>query len=457
MSSTPLDVLVVSDNRSVLRETSRFLTMFGYRVQPVAGMQRARAALEARLPSILVLDAAGREQSLPELCRQLAPATASPRVCTLALAGRLTSRLAAEAMAAGVDDFLQMPLVHGELLARLRAAGRAVEQERRIARQDGVDPLTGWPNRETFQETLCNRAGDDETLACVVADLDLLERINHGFGVSAGDAVIRAAADALGALCPPRAMRAGLGGGRFGVLLLDATLEAAETWAEQARAELGKLDFVRAGATIKTTASFGVAAGQADELLGRAEEALRDAKRSGGDCVVRHGQFDEEARRWAETASSGRVFAQTAACHVMSPLPCVLQADETAARAAEVLGRTRLDAVVVVQRDGRLAGIVSRQSDLADSGRRLSKVADAGVATFDESTPLAALLQAFTEQSHLHAVVTRRGRPTGLVTLDQLARFNEPVTTDRFAPEQPYSNTSEYLVVLDRATTANTW
>jgi predicted transcriptional regulator len=141
----------------------------------------------------------------------------------------------------------------------------------------------------------------------------------------------------------------------------------------------------------------------------------------------------------------------------MSPLPVVLQGDETAARAAALFESTRLDALVVVNSDGRLAGVVTTESNLADPSSRLSVVMDTDVTTFNEGTPLAALLEFFTRESRPRAVITYRGHPTGLVTREQLATFNESVTMDRFAPGKPCSNTSDYLVVVDRVLTGNTW
>ena len=158
MNSPPLRVLVVSEDRMLLRQTSRSLDMFGYRVQQVAEMERARVALEGELPHVMILDAATHEEAMRWL-RQLTPTTnSSPYVYTMLLLGRTTPRGLVDAVAAGADDFLQKPMVYGELQVRLRAAARAVEQERRFRQQEGVDLLTGVPNREAFTQSLQYRS-----------------------------------------------------------------------------------------------------------------------------------------------------------------------------------------------------------------------------------------------------------------------------------------------------------
>ncbi len=456
MSSPPLRVLVVSDNRGLLRHTSRFLNMFGYRVQQVAAVERARAALDGEPPHVLILDAAVGERAMQRLCQQASVAAPYGYVYTLLLVDGGTSRSLVDAMAAGADDFLQTPIDGGELLARLRAAARAVELECRVHQQKGIEPLTGLPNREAFSQSIRHWSQDHESLACVVADLDLLGHINRKHGFTAGDEVIRSVAATLEAACGDGTL-ASFGGGRFGVLQSNSSPEAAEAWAEQVRRAMAELEFPHGEEILQVTVSFGVAAGPAEQLVRGAEETLQVAKHSGRDCVVCHGQFDEETHAWNELAKAGKLFEQTLAHHVMSPLPLVLTTDETAARAVTLLQNTHLDALVVTHPDGPLAGVVTSENDLGDPGTPLCQVMDTEVATFAEGTPLAALLEFFTSESRPRAVITNRGRPTGMVTREQLAVLSEAVSMDRFAPAKPCSNTSDYLVVVDRALAGNTW
>jgi len=458
MSSPTLRVLVVSENRKLLRQTSRFLNMFGYCVQQVAGTERARTALAGERPHVLILDASDGDEAIHWLGRQGVKAEdGSSHLYTLLLTGQANRRTLADAMAAGVDDFLHAPMVFGELLTRLRAAARTIERERRIGQQEGIDLLTGLPNREACCHELRSRTHAAANSACVVADLDLLAGVNRVHGRTTGDQLIRAAVEKHAALGGPEFRLAGLGGGRFAVLLADTSLAGAKAWAERGRCELAALEIGCGDEMIRFTASFGVATGPGDQLLTQAEAAMQAAKHSGRDCVVAHGQFDEEATAWAELAAPGKLFEQTAARHVMLPLTITLPTDASSTRAATLLEATRLDAIVVVDAEGRLAGLVSSESDLADPGRPLAEVMDAAPSVFEEDTPLATLLESFMQDAPSRAVITDRGKPTGIVSREQLATLSEAVTVDRFAPGKPCSSTSEYLVVLDRALAGNTW
>ena len=52
-----------------------------------------------------------------------------------------------QAIAAGADDFLVKPLLAGELLSRLQAGTRILEQQQQLQELSTHDPLTGLLNR----------------------------------------------------------------------------------------------------------------------------------------------------------------------------------------------------------------------------------------------------------------------------------------------------------------------
>src|SRR5208282_2511791 len=127
---------------------------------------------------------------------------------------------------------------------------------------------------------------------------------------------------------------------------------------------------------LKFTASFGVAGPAADgpiaagELLRRSAEALDLAKASGGDCVMRDGQFDDKDEAWSTFAAPGRLFEGAVARDVMTPLPGVLRTDGLASEAALLLRRGRLAALPAVDEDGKLLGIVTEDCIVGDLSAR---------------------------------------------------------------------------------------
>jgi len=209
------------------------------------------------------------------------------------------------------------------------------------------------------------------------------------------------------------------------------------------------------------TASLGVAGTMngitsADELIKRAEMAVRMAKSSGRNCVARCGQFDGETREWEDLARQGRLFENTVARDVMVPCPQFVLADQDASEAVELLEQSRLSELPVVDRHGRLLGLLSNEQLPEDFARvaKRTKVSDymvQNVSTVPENESFAALMEFFMSdtQSHNVVVVVRHDRPLGMVYRSGLAALSEPLNVDSFAPEEPYSLTSQYLVIPD--------
>lgn len=449
--SRPLKVLIVAEDRRFLRHVSKFLTTFGYEVQQAADRQQAVAAVEGETPDVVLLDAGPDPSAGPALCRAIVSREPSSPVFTFLLVQSPTPELLTEAVEAGVDDFLARPIVYGELLARLRAAARVLEFERRLRQQADVDPLTELPKRPP-------RAGRPAT--CVVVDLDQLRRINDLYGRRSGDAVIRAAADRLRGLRTDSEVLCSLGGGRFCIWMAGKSDAEAATWAESARSALATTEIPLPEGMLRLTASFGVAAADeaaatAEAVLGRAIRALQTAKNSGRDCVVQSGEPDGDATAWAELAGPGKLFERTMARDVMTPCTACLRTDQPVSEAVLLVRRLHPVAVPVVDHDGKLAGLIFPENVLELAAGRTGEaplVADvmtADVPRFEEDAGFAAVHDFFTRDPRPVAVVTRRGKPTGLVTPDSLTSLSQPLTADTFAPRLPFSDGSEYLVVPD--------
>ena len=109
------------------------------------------------------------------------------------------------------------------LILRLRRALDALEHERRDAeRLANQDPLTGLPNRLSFDRELDARLDTqglrDAPLALLMLDLDRFKQVNDTLGHHAGDELIRAVGDRLRQLVEPGDVLARLGGDEFAIL-----------------------------------------------------------------------------------------------------------------------------------------------------------------------------------------------------------------------------------------------
>ena len=76
---------------------------------------------------------------------------------------------------------------------------------------------------------------------------------------------------------------------------------------------------------------------------------------------------------------------------------------------------------------------------------------DTNVKTVAENESFNALMEFFMDDSQSQAVVVviRHDKPLGVIYRSGLAALSEPLTVASFAPDQPFSSTSDYLVVRE--------
>lgn len=162
--------------------------------------------------------------------------------------------------------------------------------ERQLAHQAFHDPLTGLPNRALLNDRLgqaLERAKRSMNPAAVLLiDLDDFKTVNDSLGHPAGDVLLRAAAERLGACLRASDTVARLGGDEFAVVLDDATGDSPTLVAERIVTAFS-FPFPLQQREVIATASVGVAVVglvdhvAADEALQAADVALYAAKTGG--------------------------------------------------------------------------------------------------------------------------------------------------------------------------------
>ncbi len=177
------------------------------------------------------------------------------------------------------------------------ALRRAHEHERELAR---TDYLTGAVNFRHFTELAAveiNRAQRHEhPLSLAFMDVDDFKVVNDRFGHSAGDALLRAAAETIRGGLRSIDVVARLGGDEFAVLLPETGVEAAETVVRRLRRSLLGLARER---RLPVTFSIGVVTwdtppANVNEMLKSADRLMYAAKRSGKNRI-RHETWGEPA------------------------------------------------------------------------------------------------------------------------------------------------------------------
>jgi two-component system cell cycle response regulator len=458
--SQPLKILVVTEDRSLQRQLSQFFDMMGYPALHAAEPQSALAAVAAERPHVLLIGTDLAARADWELCGLLSQRPPSAGLFKFLIIEEPDEILLQEALEAGIDDFLLKPIGYGELLSRLRAAARVLEYDRRVCQQGRVDALTGLLSRSAFvgqlRGQMTTREGTPPRVACAVLDLDFFSRIDRVHGAAAGATLLQTVAEELNNLRAGSEMLGRLGSDRFCALLPDANVTAAVEWAERARQVLSTTKFKLGETTVQITASFGVAdcdqAESAEQLVERATQALQTAKSSGRNCVVRSDECGPDS---PALTAPGTLFERTVAKDVMTPCTVFLQPDEPVGQAIDLLQRTRLEGIPVVDPDGKLMGLCEQEIviTVAESDYTTRLVRDlmtSDAQSFGEQENLASLVDFLARDVRsLVIVLNEESRPVGFVTSNSLLAMSRRVTTDSFAAESEYSDTSQYLVVPD--------
>ncbi len=195
------------------------------------------------------------------------------------------------AAAAGTPLVLGDYEVFASTIKHMRLECSSLKRELEDLRSN-LDPLTGANNRIHLLTTLREQQAlvKRGIMPCAVAmmDLDHFKAINDNFGHSAGDRVLVATARyAMDHLRPyDKVFR--YGGEEFVISLQSTEVEAALDVVDRLREGLAKTPIYHNEVLITATASWGIAALDADsnveESIDRADQAMYAAKSAGRNC-----------------------------------------------------------------------------------------------------------------------------------------------------------------------------
>ncbi|MDI6844251.1 MAG: diguanylate cyclase [Anaerosomatales bacterium] len=168
-------------------------------------------------------------------------------------------------------------IIAGQVLGRV--------ENQRLLRKLSTDPVTGLHAYRAFQDALQTEIDVADrslgTVALVMFDIDGFRRLNDECGHQAGDAALKAAADAIASVVRSSDVVGRLGGDEFAVTMGGASLENAERLVVSALAEIRQ---IRSESGIPLQATAGIAvyplhASNRSELMRCVSGALFWAKR----------------------------------------------------------------------------------------------------------------------------------------------------------------------------------
>ena len=179
----------------------------------------------------------------------------------------------------------------------LVAARRTIGLQRaEIERAATVDPLTGLPSRGPTLDRLRTEAAEGRRYAhpvtVVLIDIDGFAELNHDYGLTVGDAVLREVALRLRLRIREADALGRVGGDAFLAILPHTDEGGAATFAQALLDRLVERPFATERGEMAVSLSIGIALMRpgmtlsGEELLAAAEEALASAKAAGGNRIA---------------------------------------------------------------------------------------------------------------------------------------------------------------------------
>ena len=314
----PIRIVLAEDEPALRSLLARQLRKAGYQVVACENGKEALEAIRREVSCIVVADWVMPEMDGLELCRAvraLSEMHALSVVYFILLTAHSDKEQIVAGLEAGADDYLTKPYHKRELLARLRVGERICGLQTELLQRQielhkvnsefatlnqkleelaHTDTLTGLANRryffERFTEAWAVAERKDQSLGCIMLDIDKFKSVNDTYGHAAGDVILRE----LAATCRECLRRYDLlgriGGEEFCIVCPDTPVEGAARVAERIRSTIAQTKFHADRTVIPVTVSLGIAGRCAaytgpHELTVAADAMLYRAKASGRNRV----------------------------------------------------------------------------------------------------------------------------------------------------------------------------
>jgi diguanylate cyclase (GGDEF)-like protein len=238
-------VLVVDDEKTMLRIMDARLSSAGYEVFTLSDPRRAVKRVKELTPDLVILDIVmpGIDGLAVKAKLGEDPSTAAIPVIFLTAKDATDDKV--RGLAAGADDYISKPFNSKELLARIRAALKKREFYEEISMADG---LTGLHNVHFFKKqfslffNISKRYKKIFSLAII--DIDNFKSINDTYGHAAGDFVLQKFSSIAKETLRKSDIIARYGGDEFAVIMPETGEKQALFGIERLKKNIAKKAFI---------------------------------------------------------------------------------------------------------------------------------------------------------------------------------------------------------------------
>jgi two-component system OmpR family response regulator len=164
-------LLVVDDDREIRDLVSRFLTRHGYRVTAARDGREMKQALKDWSVDLIVLDLMLPGTDGLTLCRELRASSKIPVIMLTAMGEELDRIVGLEM---GADDYLPKPFNPRELLARIKAVLRRIDQPSRVP-DEARSNLIRFEDWEFDAATRVLKGADGVAVDLTAGEFELLQ------------------------------------------------------------------------------------------------------------------------------------------------------------------------------------------------------------------------------------------------------------------------------------------
>lgn len=306
-------VLVAEPHKTARQMLVQMLRGWGFEPVPAkSGTEVLEIVSEKQPPELIVLSRTLPGIDAVELCRRITSQDSDYSPYILMLTMPSDKQEIVNALESGAAAYLTTPFEAQELRARLMVANRILRrQENLISSRDRFrvlatkDTLTGIWNKRAIQqilkEELDRAAQSNRSTGVLLVDLDFFKRVNDTHGHLAGDLVLKEASSRLKKALRTYDSIGRYGGEEFLIVVPGSTGGDLCELAERLRKAIEQEPFCLGDRKIRITLSLGAAIApprekQSTTILGVADAALYDAKRSGRNRVCMRGSGIEPSQ-----------------------------------------------------------------------------------------------------------------------------------------------------------------